>query len=162
MLSRAMRRHRADNVEHMVVELKAPSVTIGTREITQTKEYAFAVSKDERFHTIKDLRWHFWVVSNVLNDYAREEIAGGPDPQRNLIHKKNNITVGVKTWAEIIEENKARLQFFQEALEYRVGEAEAIAHLQERHSKLLEGVFDEVEGTLKEGLEEEPGLFTSE
>ncbi|HZA87875.1 MAG TPA: hypothetical protein VE466_13445, partial [Acidimicrobiales bacterium] len=65
MLSRATRRHRANDIEHLIVELKAPRVTIGAEEITQAKRYAMAVSKDERFHTVKGVRWHFWIVSNT-------------------------------------------------------------------------------------------------
>lgn len=45
--------HRADDVEQLIVELKAPRVKIGPDEITQAKRYAIAVSRDERFHTIK-------------------------------------------------------------------------------------------------------------
>ena len=52
MLSRATRRHRADDIEHLVVELKAPKVNIGADEITQAKRYAIAVSRDERFHSV--------------------------------------------------------------------------------------------------------------
>jgi hypothetical protein len=52
MLSRAARRHRANDIEHLVVELKAPKVGIGADEITQIKRYALAVSEDERFHTV--------------------------------------------------------------------------------------------------------------
>jgi hypothetical protein len=43
MLSRATRRHRADDIEHLVVELKAPKVKIGADEITQALKYAMAV-----------------------------------------------------------------------------------------------------------------------
>lgn len=46
MLSRALRRHRADELEHLVVELKAPKVKIGKKEITQVEEYAISVAKD--------------------------------------------------------------------------------------------------------------------
>jgi hypothetical protein len=41
MLSRTVRRHRADDIEHLVVELKAPSVSIGDKEIIQTNKYAW-------------------------------------------------------------------------------------------------------------------------
>jgi len=112
MLSRATRRHRANDIEHLVVELKAPKVRIGADEITQVRRYALAVSKDERFHTVKGVRWHFWVVSNSYDDFAKETIEGGPDSARQLIHRKDNISVGIKTWGELIEENRTRLQFF--------------------------------------------------
>ncbi len=142
MLSRATRRHRANDIEHLVVELKAPKVVIGADEITQAKRYAMAVSKDERFHTVKGVRWHFWIVSNSYDEFARADIEGGPDPARQLIHRKDNISVGIKTWGELIEENRARLQFFQEHLEHSADESAAIRYLQERHSKYLEGVIE--------------------
>jgi hypothetical protein len=142
MLSRTTRRHRANDIEHLVVELKAPKVKIGAEEITQAKRYAMAVSKDERFHTVKDVRWHFWVLSNSYDDYARGAIEGGPDPARQLIHRKDNISVGIKTWGELIEENRARLQFFQEHLQHSADESAAIRYLQQRHSKYLEGVIE--------------------
>jgi hypothetical protein len=46
MLSRATRRHRADDIEHLILELKAPRVKIGAAEITQGQRYAMAVSQD--------------------------------------------------------------------------------------------------------------------
>jgi hypothetical protein len=51
--------------------------------------------------------------------------------------------VGIKTWGEIIEENRARLQFFQEQMQHQADESAAIRYLQERHSKFLEGVVEE-------------------
>ncbi|NKE12509.1 hypothetical protein FVP47_07810 [Mycobacterium tuberculosis] len=56
MFSRTSRRHRADDIEHLVVELKAPKVYIGADEIVQAKKYQLAVSSDERFQTVKGVR----------------------------------------------------------------------------------------------------------
>ena len=142
MLSRASRRHRADDIEHLVVELKAPRVKIGAEEITQAKRYAMAVSKDERCHTVKGVRWHFWVVSNSYDEFASADIEGGPDPVRQLIHRKDNISVGIRTWGELIEENRARLQFFQEHLQHSADESASVRYLQERHSNYLEGIIE--------------------
>lgn len=145
MLSRATRRHRADEFEHLVVELKAPRVKIGADEINQIRKYALAVRTDERFHSIKGVRWHFWVISNDLDELGRETIDTGVDPERRLIARGPNFTVGVKTWGELIDENRARLQFFQEQMQHTVSESQAMAHLQERYSKFLEGVVVEAE-----------------
>jgi hypothetical protein len=143
MFSRVTRRHRANDMEHMVVELKAPSVKIGADAVTQAKKYAIAVLADERFHSVKGIRWHFWLVSNDYDDYARNEIDTGPDPERRLIMRGPNVAVGIKTWGELIEENRARLQFFQEHLQHTADESAAIRYLQEKHSKFLEGVIVE-------------------
>ena len=146
MLSRAMRRHRPDDIEHLVVELKAPKVKIGADEITQAKRYAMAVSEDERFHTVEGVRWHFWIVSNSYNEFAKADIKGGPDPDRRLVLRTDDISVGIKTWGELIEENRARLQFFQEHLQHSADESAAIRFLQERHREYLEGVVEEENG----------------
>lgn len=146
MFSRVTRRHRANDREHMVVELKAPSVKIGAEAITQAKKYAIAVLEDERFRTVKGIKWHFWLVSNAYDDYARNEIESGPDPDRRLIMRRDNVIVGIKTWGELIEENRARLQFFQEHLQHTADESAAIRYLHEKHSKFLEGVLVEEVG----------------
>jgi hypothetical protein len=161
MFSRVTRRHRANDIEHMVVELKAPKVKIGSKEIVQAKTYAIAVTSDERFSAISGIKWHFWIVSNDYDHYAKNEMDSGPDPERRLISRSPNATVGIKTWGELIEENRARLQFFQEHLQHTADESAAIRYLQEKHSKFLEGVFieeisDEIngrnDGTFDNGL----------
>lgn len=147
MFSRVTRRHRANDMEHMVVELKAPSVKIGSAAITQAKTYAIAVLADDRFKTVKGIKWHFWLVSNAYDEYALNEIESGPDPERRLIMRRDNVIVGIKTWGELIEENRARLQFFQEHLQHTADESAAIRFLQEKHSKFLEGVVVEDDET---------------
>jgi hypothetical protein len=143
MFSRSTRRHRADDIEHMIVELKAPRVKIGAKEITQAKQYAIAVTSDERFSTVDGVRWHFWLVSNAYDDFAKHEIESGPDRERRLIAKGPRHIVGIKTWGELIEDNRARLQFFQEHLQHSADENTAIKYLQEKHSQYLEGVIVE-------------------
>lgn len=149
MFSRSTRRHRANDIEHMIVELKAPKVKIGADEITQAKKYAIAVTSDERFSTVEGVHWHFWLVSNSYDDFARHEIESGPDRERRLIARGPRHIVGIKTWGELIEENRARLQFFQEHLQHSADESSAIKYLQEKHSQYLEGVI--VEGQDEDG-----------
>jgi hypothetical protein len=142
MLSRSTRRHRANDIEHLVVELKAPRIVIGAEAVAQAKRYAQAVQNDERFHTVSGVRWHFWIVSNSYDEQVKYDISGGPDSDRRLVHKSDKASVGIKTWGELIEENRARLQFFQEHLQHSADDTAAILHLHEKHSKYLEGVLE--------------------
>lgn len=50
----------------------------------------------------------------------------------------------MKTWAQVLDENRSRLQFFQERLEFQADKGESLKHLQKQHAKYLEGVFDDV------------------
>lgn len=140
MFSRALRRHRAEELEHLIVELKRPSVKIGDEEITQVEKYAITVANDERFRTVNGVRWTFWALSDDVDEYASYRM-----DERGVISSKNNIIVGIKTWGQIIEENKARLQFFQEKLEHQVDDEAALKHLQEKYQKFLAGVATEEE-----------------
>jgi hypothetical protein len=136
MLSRALRRHRADEIEHLVVELKAPRVKIGTKEITQTEEYAISVAADSRFKTANGVKWAFWVLSDDIDTYGLYRMK-----EDGTIQKSNNITVGIKTWAQLIQENRARLQFFQEQLDYQVDQSTALKFLQDKYEDFIKGVL---------------------
>jgi len=159
MLYRCQRRHRADDIEHLIIELKAPKVVLSSKDVTQIEGYALAVEKDPRFNRIDGLQWHFWLISDEYNEEVEARIEGGPDPKRRLISKRKRVSIGVKTWSDIIEENRARLQFIKEALEHRVDDGQALAYLQERHRELLEGVLVEDQ---EEGVSKPSGHMVSE
>jgi len=63
-----------------------------------------------------------------------------------IVEQKGNITIGIKTWAQIIQENKARLQFFQEKLEHQADQGIALSYLQEKYEAFLSGVITEEPG----------------
>ena len=63
--------------EHLVVELKAPSVVIGDNELTQIKNYAKAVVRNPQFERL-DVRWDFVVVSTDLKQIGQ----GRRNPRR--------------------------------------------------------------------------------
>ena len=67
------------------------------------------------------------------------------DKSTGLTHRNGNITIFVKTWAQVIDDNKARMQFFQEHLELQTDKGEALKYLQDRHAQYLEGVFNEAD-----------------
>jgi hypothetical protein len=140
MLSRSIRQHRANSLTHLVVELKAPKVKIDMQEINQVEGYAISVTKDERFRNV-DTKWLFWAISDELGEYAIHRITD----DNGLISDKENVEIYVKTWAQVIDENRARLQFFQEKLEYQADKGGAVKHLQERYDRFLKGVIVEEE-----------------
>lgn len=152
MLSRAQRRHRYNDIEHLVVELKAPRVNITAEHLMQIEGYALAIEEDARFHRVEGLKWHFWIISDEYNAQVGARIKNGPDPLRRLIQKGDRVSIGVKTWGELLEENNARLQFIKEKLEHRADEGQALAHLEEKHREFLEGVIFEDETSSDDDL----------
>lgn len=144
VLSRTIRRHQAQSLSHLVVELKAPKVKVDKNEITQIEEYAISIQGDARFKTDKRTDWTFWVISDDLGDYARHRMSTDSlHPGR--IFKSDVASIWVKTWAQVLEDNRSRFQFFQERLEYEADKGAALQRLQSQHAKLLEGVLDEAD-----------------
>ncbi len=144
MLSRSVPCNHADEREHLVIELKAPTVTIGSDEITQIKKYAYTVIKDPRFTNLKT-RWEFIVVSNKLNEYAVMERKGGNNAdgviQDQTSENGARVVIKVKTWSEILNEAKHRLEFVRQQLNLNVDSTEGLKHLKEKYAEYTKGVI---------------------
>ena len=143
MLSRAVPLSRSNEREHLVVELKRPSVVIGAEELTQIETYAYTIAEDERFRDLKT-RWTFWAVSNGLDDYAlRRARQEGNPPGR--VYKEGLVEIWVRPWSEILAEGKNRMRFVQDQLKANVEGDAALKYLKSTYAKYLEGVTEEDE-----------------
>ncbi|TMQ96807.1 hypothetical protein ETD83_20845 [Actinomadura soli] len=134
VLSRPMK-DRDNRLEHLVVELKRPSVTINRAGLQQIEDYAFAVGNDERFNQ-PNVHWEFWIIGNKLDPYVREE-ATSPDRPLGVVKQTKRYRVIAKTWAEVISDAKHRLKFVADSLGYRSNGDEGVEYLRRTHARLL-------------------------
>lgn len=143
MLSRSIPQPRADEREHLIVELKRPKVSIDPKAASQIESYAFAVADDERFRDTKT-KWIFWAVSNELDESVRKR-ANQRNRPRDLLYEdeEERITIWVKTWGQLIQSCKARLEFFQRELKYSAERDSGLAYLRRVHEKYLPACFVE-------------------
>ncbi|MGY3621008.1 ATP-binding protein [Bradyrhizobium sp. USDA 10063] len=140
MLSRSVPQNRMDEREHLVVELKRPTVVIGGEEIMQVEKYAYTVAKDERFRGLRT-RWTFWVVSNDLDEFASVRTRQKDKPRGQVSQTEDGLVeVWVKTWSEIIAECKARLRFVQEHLQANVDKDASVSYLKATYDRYLAGI----------------------
>ncbi len=139
MLSRGVPSSRAEELDHLVVELKAPKVKIGSEETTQVKSYAFAVMKDERFRGVP-ARWTFWLLSNDMDDFASQEVRQANKPE-GLLWESSELRaqVWVKTWAQIIHGSRIRLKMFQKELNYSADRDASLEYLKKTYARVLQG-----------------------
>lgn len=130
-----------DQRQHLVVELKRPSVKVGPDELQQIKNYALTIANDERFD-LQRTRWEFWVVSTAVRGTADEERRQYRD-QFGLAStlKDGRVRVWVKTWAEILHDAEHRLKFVKKKLGYDAGEVEALEYLRRQHDERLPAPF---------------------
>ena len=140
MLSRRVPSNRENEREHLIVELKAPTVKVGREETGQIKGYAFAVQKDERFKGVPT-RWTFWLLANDLDDFATQEVRQSQKPEGLLWEADDpNTRIWVKTWAQIIHECRTRLKIFQQALNYSADKDASLGYLKSTYERVLRGV----------------------
>lgn len=155
MLSKSIPQTRSNEREHLIVELKRPSVKIGTDEISQVEKYAFTVAEDERFAHL-ETRWSFWVISNDLDAFARNRTRQLNSPRGRVFKSEDGqIEIWVKSWSEIIEECKSRMQFVQEKLNANVDRESSLRYLKTTYEKYLVGVAEDEHDTDAEPVIEE-------
>jgi hypothetical protein len=137
MLSRLVPQPKPDQREHLVVELKAPSVKIDNAAMLQLQSYAEAVAQDARFKD-SGTKWVFWALSNELKESVRNTARQPGRPEGTYYEDpERRYTVWVKTWGQLVLECKARLQFFQNHLKYAADNESALAYLRAAHAKYL-------------------------
>ena len=135
-LTRDVPTPRTEERVYLIVELKAPSVKIGSKETAQVRSYAYAVQDDERFRGPRT-RWQFWVVSTDMDAHAKQEVTSSDRPY-GLLDRKPECDIWVKTWAEILRESRTRLEVFQKQLNYNTDRGESLAYLRTTYAKILD------------------------
>ncbi|KII80530.1 ATP-binding protein [Vibrio renipiscarius] len=139
MLTQSVPQNHAEQLEHLVIELKAPKVAIGAKEIQQIESYAFAVAADERFNKL-DVRWNFWIVSNDTDAFA-DNRAKQDKTGQGIIYQTDNVTIQIKTWGQLIKECKHRLEFVRSHLDLDVKTTDGLQYLQENYSEYTESII---------------------
>ena len=137
MLSKVVHGPHQGQRIHLVVELKRPDKKIDEEVAEQIRSYAMAVSRDERFRST-NTEWVFWAVSNEVSDAVKEQASQQHMPEGVLYSAaKRDLTIWVKEWGQIINECKARLKLFQDALQYEADKDSGLLYLQKTHEKYL-------------------------
>jgi Histidine kinase-, DNA gyrase B-, and HSP90-like ATPase len=128
---------RHNRREHLVIELKRPSVSIGMEQISQINRYARAVATDQRF-TMIDVAWEFWIVGDELDADARDmAVQKGRVPGVVSEPAELPITVRAVTWAQVIQNARHRLGFVRDSLEYSATTEDAIQYLHNAHGRFI-------------------------
>lgn len=137
MLSGAFRDTRTR--EHLVVELKRPSLKVGAEELSQVSRYAKALVSDQAFSD--DTRWEFWLVTHRIDESVTDLIRQEGRPYGVYVDK-GQYRIWVKTWGEIIEAAEQRLAFYRDELEIRTSEDDALEYIRRAHAEHLPPAFN--------------------
>lgn len=126
-----------DRYEHLVIELKRPSLKLGQTEVSQIERFAFTVAADARFDTTK-CQWEFILMGNELDAFAMTKASSDTLPE-GCIHQGNGVRIWIRKWAEVLNSARSRYNFFREKLEFEASEVKGLDTLRVRYPHLFEG-----------------------
>ncbi|HEX3784267.1 MAG TPA: ATP-binding protein [Pseudonocardiaceae bacterium] len=137
----AARYKEYDRVRHLVVELKAPDIVAGRKEIDQVEDYANAVLSSPAFAGDRTM-WDFILVTTDYDEVVRRRI-NSEDRQLGLYlnpEKESDrplVRAYVRRWRDVIDENKRRLDFVTSALEHDPSITEGLDYVRQEYQNLL-------------------------
>ncbi|RXZ70280.1 ATP-binding protein [Agromyces albus] len=170
MLSRVIEQSR-NHREHIVIELKRPSISIGKEQLDQIENYAQTVAADTRFAAV-DTTWEFWIVGDEIDPRIKHKFGQGnlpDDVYQDYAEKGHHVIIRAVTWAQIIQDARHRMKFVKDALGYDPTSVASIDYLRERHGKVLPTVLmpaaDPIangDDPTRSGAAEDAGVYSNE
>lgn len=129
--------------EFLLIELKRPSLAIGTKETDQLEKYVNAIRTQPDF-TATDTFWNFYLVTGEYDETVGERITQSGRPVGLLLEKPTH-KVWVKTWGEVVRECEARLHFISDKLQIEVKDSEIEEKIRLLKSSIMKTTSDAVE-----------------
>ncbi|MFG1820399.1 hypothetical protein ACGFIF_42035 [Kribbella sp. NPDC049174] len=135
-------RREYDRTRHLIVELKAPSVVVGRKELDQVEDYCNVLVDNPQFHS-DSAEWDLILVCTEMQPIARHRIhsdglaTGKFWAQAERPAGTPKVTAHVRRWRDLIDENRRRLEFFTSALTLDSSLGEGMAYVRERYAELL-------------------------
>lgn len=121
-LGRSVPNSDASKREFLLIELKRPMLKLGRKELDQVEDYVNAIREEADF-THTDTSWNFFLVASEYEPEIHSRIYQKDRPHGLFLHG-DNFKFWIKTWAEVVRENEARLQFVQNKLQVEVSDEE--------------------------------------
>lgn len=132
MLFHSLRGYGDDKPEYLVTVIVAPDHSLNYNDLHKIENFAGDVFSNGPYHSVDDLRWHFWIITDQYDDHVEFRITIGPDCRNSLIGRSEREAIGLKTWAEIIRENKSRLDYIGAAFDDGVPIGQSLEHPREQ------------------------------
>lgn len=124
----------ANRREHVVIELKRPTVHINAAGLLQANKYAVAVRNDPRFEKV-EVSWEFWIIGDTIAEDAKNLL-----DETGLFAnsgKGDNLPIRAVTWAQVIEDAKHRLKFVEKALEIEPSTSSGLTYFRENYAQYM-------------------------
>lgn len=128
-----------EQYEHLVIELKRPTLTLGKKELDQIEDYAMTVTDNPTFDKAVT-KWHFILLGQDFNKYVVNKLKNKTQGVGNLYNSEDgSISISVLKWSSVIQENKFKLEFLRKKLNHQLDDNPYFAsdYLSTRHAELF-------------------------
>lgn len=123
---------------HLLVELKAPSVSLGPKELEQVRRYARTIQESSQFDKITT-RWDVVLISARASSEAEFERNQEGQPP-GLVLQSKNLTVWAHVWSEVITRARDEMQLVQQHLQNKSQELTVSEYLRSNFPDILDQI----------------------
>lgn len=129
--------HGYESFEHLVIELKRPTLTLTLKEVDQIRDYALTVAKNDLFDKATT-KWHFILLGQSFNDDVTEALKNNVVGDGNY-YNAGNVSISVLKWSKIIQDNKLKYEFLRGKLNHELSDDPdfAMDYLMKKHGELF-------------------------
>jgi hypothetical protein len=140
VLGRQFRDASGERYEHLVIELKRPSVKIGLDEKVQIEKYASIISRNTAFDKSKT-RWRFVAVSSdVTDDVEQSRHQANREYGQIFVAGDGSYEIYVKTWGEIIQSARGRMEHLKAKLNIDSSRKTGMEYLRGSYPELMKDI----------------------
>lgn len=120
---------------HLLVEIKAPSVSVGAKERDQIRKYAEVILNSSEFDK-SSTRWDLFIVSSkVSHEISRDREQ--KDKDIGCLWEWDNMAVWAFEWSEIITRAKEEMQLVRNHLKLKTDELSISDYLRKNFPEIL-------------------------
>lgn len=128
-----------EQYEHLVIELKRPTLTLGKKELDQIEDYAITVADNPMFDKAVT-KWHFILLGQDFDKFVVTKLRNRTQGIGNFFNSDDgSISISVLKWSSVIQENKFKLEFLRTKLNHQLDDDPNFAtdYLLTRHAELF-------------------------
>lgn len=131
--------HGYEQYEHLVIELKRPTLILKKNELDQIEDYALTVAENPLFDK-QTTKWHFILLGQDIDAYVASRLENRTQGVGNLYNSKDgNIAISVLKWSEVIQENKFKYEYLRKKLNHQLSDDPdyIVDYLRTKHAELF-------------------------
>lgn len=128
-----------EQYEHLVIELKRPTLTLSKKELDQIEDYAMKVTENPLFDKTST-KWKFILLGKDFDAYVVNRLRNRTQGEGNFYNSEDgSVAVSVLKWSSVIQDNKFKYQYLKEKLNHQLNDDPNFAsdYLRTKHAELF-------------------------